>query len=60
MRDEHDGRLWAELHLVFSTQMFQLIDKLCNVFRVLHAHQFQTPWDEVARQPARCNCRNTP
>lgn len=58
MRDEQDSRIWAEHHQAFSAQVAQLIDKLCNVFKVLNAYQFHAPWEGVAQQPMPCSRRN--
>ena len=44
MRDEIDGRIWAEHHEEFSNSIDRLIDNVKISFERLHAILFDAPW----------------
>jgi hypothetical protein len=44
MRDEIDGRLWAEHGSEFSQSISEFFDKLSFAWRRLNERQYATPW----------------
>jgi hypothetical protein len=52
MRDEIDGRLWAEHGHLFSTRLAALLSATMHGFRRLTAIEFAAPW----RTKSTCNC----
>jgi hypothetical protein len=44
MRDEMDGRLWAEHGREFSDFVGRVVDKLADVFAEMSRVQFDAPW----------------
>lgn len=44
MRDELDGRLWAEHHEQFSRSVTELIDAIRLAFRKLNEIEYEAPW----------------
>lgn len=44
MRDEIDGRLWAEHHAAFSDSIGRALKAAGEAFRRLHDIQFSAPW----------------
>jgi hypothetical protein len=52
MRDEIDGRLWAEHGHLFSTRLAALLSATMHGFRCLTAIEFAAPW----RTNSTCNC----
>lgn len=50
MRDEFDGRFWAENHQVMSDGIDTLIAKIIAVFERLRHSNFDAPWDEPCQR----------
>ncbi|HEY0044075.1 MAG TPA: hypothetical protein VGB62_05950 [Allosphingosinicella sp.] len=44
MRDEMDGRLWAEHHQQFSDDLGKLFDGIAAGLKRLHQMQWSAPW----------------
>jgi hypothetical protein len=49
MRDEIDGRLWAEHGHAFSESMTRLFKEIAISLERLHALQFDAPWGREMR-----------
>ncbi|MCJ8156940.1 hypothetical protein [Sphingomonas sp. LaA6.9] len=54
LRDEFEGRLWADHHHVFSEQVAALFADTALVFRRLSARLYDAPWERSERK-ARSN-----
>jgi hypothetical protein len=52
MRDQIDGRLWAEHGHLFAEQLGQLLDTTMRAFERLNAIEFAAPWR--ANSAAKC------
>ncbi len=51
MRDEIDGRLWADHHHSFSAGIDQMVADIWQAFRTLNRIQFQAPWRQRSDTP---------
>lgn len=49
MRDEMDGRIWAEHHEAYSNGVTALIETLKASFTRLNAIQFDAPWRQSTK-----------
>jgi hypothetical protein len=48
MRDEIDGRLWAEHHTEFSASVAELFVRIGKGLKRLHERQWNAPWRQGA------------
>lgn len=53
MRDEFEGRLWAEHGHAFAADLARLVDELRTGFRRLVEIQFAAPWRRPASRDGR-------
>lgn len=44
MRDEFEGRLWADHHHILSEQAATLFENTAQIFRRLTARLYDAPW----------------
>ena len=51
MRDEIDGRLWAEHHHRFNDDLGRFFARLATGYRRLQAIQYAAPWASAAHPP---------
>ena len=54
MRDEIDGRIWAEHHVEFSNAVAAALEQMMASLYALNRIQFDAPWRRAAkpRRPA--------
>ena len=50
MRDEIDGRIWAEHHTEFSDSLAAGLKKIMASLAVLNRIQFDAPWQRQAKR----------
>jgi hypothetical protein len=50
MRDEYDGRLWAENHKDITAGVGNLLKAIMQAFCVLNNIEYSAPWRAVASQ----------
>jgi hypothetical protein len=48
MRDEIDGRIWADNHKAISAGLGELFKAIMEAFRVLNHIEYAAPWRIVA------------
>lgn len=51
LRDEFEGRLWADHHHILSEQAAALFENTAVVFRRLTARLYDAPWQRGAQKP---------
>ena len=53
MRDEIDGRIWAEHHVEFTNAIAAALEKVMASLRALNRIQFDAPWRRDAKRRGR-------